>query len=60
MRESFKRSEEFLDLEKAEYDPVEKTKEEVKDNIEKLSPDQLAKVQMLVRTLAGCNISASN
>jgi predicted phage gp36 major capsid-like protein len=37
MRESFKRSEEFLDLEKAEYDPVEKTKEEVKDNIEKLT-----------------------
>jgi hypothetical protein len=60
MRESFKRSEEFLDLEKAEYDPVEKTKEEVKDNIEKLSPDQLARVQMLVRNLAGCNTSASS
>lgn len=59
MRESFKRSEEFLDLEKAEYDPVEKTKE-VKSDIEKLSPEQLAKVQMLVRTLAGCNISASS
>jgi hypothetical protein len=57
MHESFKRSEEFLDLEKSEYDPVEKTKEEV---IEKLSPEQLVEVQMLVRNLIDCNIFADS
>jgi hypothetical protein len=48
MRESFKRSEEFLDLEKKLEDPVQKKKEEVKEDIEKLNSEQLAKVQELV------------
>lgn len=48
MRESFKRSEEFLDLEKVEDNPIVKQKETVKENIEKLTPEQLAEVQKLV------------
>ncbi|MEM3041449.1 MAG: hypothetical protein QXG97_05440, partial [Nitrososphaerota archaeon] len=47
MREAFKRSEEFLDLEKSEYNPVEKTKEQVKSYIERLSPEQLQRCKCL-------------
>lgn len=48
MRDSFKRCEEFLDLEKTENNPLMKEKEEVKENIEKLTPKQLLAVQKLV------------
>ncbi len=48
MRDSFKRCEEFLDLEKTENNPLAKEKEQVKDNIEKLTPEQLTAVQKLV------------
>ena len=48
MRNSFKRCEEFLDLEKTENNPLMKEKEEVKENIEKLTPEQLSAVQKLV------------
>lgn len=48
MRDSFKRSEEFLDLEKSDENPLMKDKEEVKDDIDKLTPEQLAAVQKLV------------
>jgi hypothetical protein len=60
MKEAFKRSEEFLDLEKSEENPLEKQKEDVKTTIEKLTPEQLAEVQTLVRNLAGCNTLAGN
>ncbi len=55
MRESFKRSEEFLDLEKGSGDPLEKDREQVKATIQNLPPEKLAKVQKLVSMLAGCN-----
>lgn len=60
MRDAFKRSEEFLDLEKSQEDPLEKNKEEVRTSIERLTSEQLAQVQMLVRNLAGCNAFASS
>ena len=48
MRNAFKRSEEFLDLEKTENNPLIVEKEKVKENIENLTSEQLAKVQKLV------------
>lgn len=54
MRESFKRSEEFLDLEKSAEDPTEKKREQVKETVGKLSVEQLAEVQTFVRNLADC------
>lgn len=54
MRDAFKKSEEFLDLEKTGEDPLERSKEDVKNDLERLSQEQLAKVQELVRNLADC------
>ncbi|MGQ0771212.1 MAG: hypothetical protein ACT4NT_00360 [Nitrososphaerota archaeon] len=54
MRESFKRSEEFLDLEKSADDVTEKKREQVKETVGKLSAEQLAEVQTFVRNLADC------
>jgi len=51
MKEAFKRSEEFLDLEIANEDPLEKQKEEIKANIEKLTPEKLGKVQEMLKHL---------
>ncbi|MGH9909593.1 MAG: hypothetical protein ACRD32_03045, partial [Nitrososphaerales archaeon] len=48
MREAFKRSEEFLDLELKEEDPVLKQKEELKTAIEKATPE---KVQEILKIL---------
>lgn len=44
MRDAFKRSEEFLDLEKTGEDPLEKEKEEARAKIESMSHDEIAKV----------------
>ncbi|MFN3653755.1 MAG: hypothetical protein ACK4TO_00315 [Candidatus Nitrosotenuis sp.] len=44
MRDAFKRSEKFLDLEKTGEDPLEKEKEEVRAKIESMSHDEIAKV----------------
>lgn len=60
MRESFKRSQEFLDMENVEENPVEKKKEEVRETLEKLTPEQLARVQMLASDLAGGNTLAGS
>lgn len=54
MRDSFRRSEEFLDLEKTAEDPAEKKREQVKEIVGKLSVEQLAEVQTFVRNLADC------
>lgn len=54
MRESFKRSQEFLDLEQTTQDLTAKKRDEVKALIERLSPEQLADVQKLASTLSGC------
>lgn len=59
MREAFKRRQEFLDLEISE-DVLEKQKEEVRSRIEQMSPEELAKVQELVRGLTGGNTEASS
>lgn len=48
MRDSFKRSEEFLDLELKEEDPVLKQKEQLRNELEKVTPEQ---VQEIFRTL---------
>lgn len=44
MREAFKRSEEFLDLELKEEDPLLKQKEELHGMIEKATPEQMQKI----------------
>ncbi|MDE1763517.1 MAG: hypothetical protein KGH88_04640 [Thaumarchaeota archaeon] len=52
MREAFKRSEEFLDLENSEEDPLFKQKEQLRTEIEKAAPE---KVQEMLRLLGVCN-----
>jgi hypothetical protein len=52
MREAFKRSEELLDLEVREEDPLLKQKEKLKDMIDKVSPE---KVQEILTSLGICN-----
>ena len=52
MREAFKRSEEFLDLEISEEDPLFKQKEQLRNEIEKAAPE---KVQEILRLLGVCN-----
>ena len=44
MREAFKRSEEFLDLELKEEDPLLKQKEDLHSMIEKATPEQMQKI----------------
>jgi hypothetical protein len=44
MREAFKRSEEFLDLEIVVEDPLERQKEEAREKIATMKPDELARV----------------
>lgn len=53
-------SKSFLDLEISEEDVLEKQKEEVRSRIEQMSPEELAKVQELVRNLTGCKADASS
>lgn len=52
MGEAFKRSEEFLDLEIKEEDPLLKRKEELHAVIEKATPE---KVQEMLKVLGICN-----
>lgn len=52
MKEAFKRSEEFLDLELKEEDPVLKQKEQLRNELEKATPEQ---VQEILRILSVCN-----
>lgn len=52
MKEAFKRSEEFLDLELKEEDPVLKQKEQLRNELEKATPEQ---VQEILRMLSVCN-----
>jgi hypothetical protein len=52
MRESFKRSEEFLDLEIKEEDPLLKQREELRSGLEKATPEQ---VQEMLRIMSVCN-----
>lgn len=60
MRDAFKRSEEFLDLEKATEDPLEKQKEDAKTKIETMRPEELAKVLELLSDLRGGNTSSES
>ncbi len=60
MREAFKRSSEFLDLEISEEKEIEKQKEDVRTKIETLSPEELARVQELVRSLTDGKTEAVN
>jgi len=59
MRSSFERSEEFLDLEAVNEDPLEKQKEEIKAKIERLTPEELGKVQEMLRLLSICKPNPS-
>jgi hypothetical protein len=52
MKNAFKRSEEYLDLETKSEDPLIKQKEELHDGIEKAAPE---KVQEMLRLLGVCN-----
>ncbi|MEM4250013.1 MAG: site-specific integrase [Candidatus Nitrosotenuis sp.] len=49
MREAFKRSQEFLDQEIAAEDPLERQKEEAREKIATMRPDELAKVLEFLR-----------
>ena len=60
MRDAFKRSEEFLDLEKATEDPLEKQKEEVRTKLETMRPEELAKVLELFSNLNDGNTSSGS
>ncbi|KAF6247097.1 site-specific integrase [Nitrosopumilus sp. b3] len=51
MRESFKRSEEFLDLEITKEDPILQQKEEAQDAIQNATPEELGKVLEMLQTL---------
>jgi hypothetical protein len=51
MRESFKRSEELLDLELTKEDPILKQKEEMRDTIQKATPEELGKMLEMFHTL---------
>lgn len=53
MRDAFKRSEEFLDLELKEEDPLLKQKEELHNMIQKATPE---KVQEMLKMLGTGNI----
>ena len=56
MKEAFKRSEEFLDLEVKEQDPLLKQKAQIQTIIERATPEQLGKVQEMLKALGICNI----
>lgn len=51
MCEAFKRSEEFLDLDKTAEDPIEKQKEEMKTKLGTMTQDELAQVQELLEKM---------
>jgi hypothetical protein len=64
MRDNFERSQEFLDLEKSDIDPLEKSKKEVHATLSQLlenanTTEELAKVQMLISQLVSCKAKAS-
>lgn len=52
MKEAFKRCEEFLDLEVKEEDPLLKQKEQLRQEIDKATPER---VQEILRVLGVCN-----
>lgn len=52
MREAFKRSEEFLDLEVREEDPILKQKEQIINAVSNAAPE---KVQEMLKMLGICN-----
>lgn len=60
MRDAFRRSEEFLDLEKCSIDPLEKQKEEVKAKLETMGHDELQKALELLRKLGSGESSESS
>lgn len=60
MRSAFRRSEEYLDIEVSREDPAVKQKEEIKAGIEKLTLDQLGKVQEMLRVLGIGNTNPSS
>lgn len=51
MREAFKRSEEFLDLEAREEDPLLKQREQIQTAILKATPEQLGQMQMMFQSM---------
>jgi len=53
MKDAFSRSEEFLDLEKAE-DNLQKQKEETKEKLQTLTQEELELLQKLLQKI-GCN-----
>ncbi len=60
MRDAFKRSEEFLDLEKTTEDPLEKQKEEVRTKLETMRPEEIAKVLELFSDMNNGNTSSGS
>jgi hypothetical protein len=60
MRDAFKRSEEFLDLEGQGIDPIVKQKEEIRQAVLKATPEQLGKMQEVLRSLGIGNISQAS
>lgn len=61
MRDAFRRSEEFLDLELHEEDPIMKQKQPMQSAIERATPEQLGKMQEALQSMGVGNFSqASN
>lgn len=60
MREAFKRSEEFLDLEKSEEDPLKRQREEIKEKMESMTHQELALMQELLQKIGDCKTSANS
>lgn len=60
MREAFRRSEVFLDLELREEDPLLKQKEQVQKAVAMATPDQLGQMQEMLQNLGIGNITQAN
>lgn len=60
MRDAFKRSEEFLDLEGRSIDPLVKQKEQIQQAVLKATPEQLGRMQEVLRSLGIGNISQAS
>lgn len=60
MREAFKRSEEFLDLEGQSEDPLIKQKEQIQAAVNKATPEQLGRMQEVLRSLGIGNVGQAS
>lgn len=58
MRNAFKRSEEFLDIDRILEDPLEKKKHEMKSRLEGMTHEEIALVQEMLQNMDSCKTGA--